>query len=259
MRPARPRASRQLSWTVLARFRSTPPFGSVRLPGNGAGRSKWGRAGRREGRGAKGRARRGGRGALKGARGDAAKPRRLACHELGTSVPTVALTRSQPLREATCDRHRPFSNGRSGRGALRLGPPEVLPRRPRPFRRSSARAVPAPAQAAFRPLGSLSRPRPPPPQRQPSLSGAMAAAAGDGAAKPLQCAMKLANGAIELDTGNRPRVRRPNTRRGRSSRRLRAPPTCSLPGGRERGRGPGWAPSGTPPAVPGAPGSGVCL
>ncbi|KAM5295623.1 VPS9 domain-containing protein 1 isoform 2-T2 [Glossophaga mutica] len=33
----------------------------------------------------------------------------------------------------------------------------------------------------------------------------MAAAAGDGAAKPLQCAMKLANGAIELDTGNRPR------------------------------------------------------
>uniref|UniRef100_A0A287BAS0 VPS9 domain containing 1 n=1 Tax=Sus scrofa TaxID=9823 RepID=A0A287BAS0_PIG len=33
----------------------------------------------------------------------------------------------------------------------------------------------------------------------------MAAAAGDGAVKPLQCAMKLANGAIELDTGNRPR------------------------------------------------------
>lgn len=36
----------------------------------------------------------------------------------------------------------------------------------------------------------------------------MAAAAGDGSVKPLQCAMKLANGAIELDTGNRPRVRR---------------------------------------------------
>ncbi|KAM4833953.1 VPS9 domain-containing protein 1 isoform 2-T2 [Thomomys bottae] len=33
----------------------------------------------------------------------------------------------------------------------------------------------------------------------------MAAAAGDGAAKPLQSAMKLAHGAIELDTGNRPR------------------------------------------------------
>ncbi|XP_043291488.1 VPS9 domain-containing protein 1 isoform X1 [Cervus elaphus] len=33
----------------------------------------------------------------------------------------------------------------------------------------------------------------------------MAAAAGDGSVKPLQCAMKLANGAIELDTGNRPR------------------------------------------------------
>ncbi|XP_062033863.1 VPS9 domain-containing protein 1 isoform X2 [Lepus europaeus] len=33
----------------------------------------------------------------------------------------------------------------------------------------------------------------------------MAAAAGDAAVKPLQSAMKLANGAIELDTGNRPR------------------------------------------------------
>ncbi|XP_023561008.1 VPS9 domain-containing protein 1 isoform X1 [Octodon degus] len=33
----------------------------------------------------------------------------------------------------------------------------------------------------------------------------MAAAAGDGPAKPLQSAMKMANGAIELDTGNRPR------------------------------------------------------
>ncbi|XP_053411945.1 VPS9 domain-containing protein 1 isoform X2 [Nycticebus coucang] len=33
----------------------------------------------------------------------------------------------------------------------------------------------------------------------------MATAAGDGAVKPLQSAMKLANGAIELDTGNRPR------------------------------------------------------
>uniref|UniRef100_A0A8D0GNR1 Uncharacterized protein n=1 Tax=Sphenodon punctatus TaxID=8508 RepID=A0A8D0GNR1_SPHPU len=35
-----------------------------------------------------------------------------------------------------------------------------------------------------------------------------AASGGDGLAamKPLQSAMKLANGAIELDTGNRPRV-----------------------------------------------------
>ncbi|KAM6224855.1 VPS9 domain-containing protein 1 [Rhynchocyon petersi] len=33
----------------------------------------------------------------------------------------------------------------------------------------------------------------------------MAAAAGDGTVKPLQSAMKLANGAIELDTSNRPR------------------------------------------------------
>ncbi|XP_008048228.1 LOW QUALITY PROTEIN: VPS9 domain-containing protein 1 [Carlito syrichta] len=33
----------------------------------------------------------------------------------------------------------------------------------------------------------------------------MAAGAGDGSVKPLQSAMKLANGAIELDTGNRPR------------------------------------------------------
>lgn len=51
---------------------------------------------------------------------------------------------------------------------------------------------PAPAAAASR--------SPPPPS-------AMAAAAGDGGAKPLQSAMKLANKAIELDTGNRPRVR----------------------------------------------------
>lgn len=41
----------------------------------------------------------------------------------------------------------------------------------------------------------------------------MAAAAGDGAAKPLQSAMKLANKAIELDTDNRPRVRLGGARR----------------------------------------------
>ncbi|KAM6177476.1 VPS9 domain-containing protein 1 [Erethizon dorsatum] len=48
----------------------------------------------------------------------------------------------------------------------------------------------------------------------------MAAAAGDCAAKPLQNAMKLANGAIELDTGSRPRTAAGSGRilRGRVSR-----------------------------------------
>ncbi|KAG8508173.1 hypothetical protein J0S82_010730 [Galemys pyrenaicus] len=41
----------------------------------------------------------------------------------------------------------------------------------------------------------------------------MAAAAGDGVARPLQCAMKLANAAIELDAGSRPRVRHEGGRR----------------------------------------------
>lgn len=65
-----------------------------------------------------------------------------------------------------------------------------LPQRPQPRTARSGLEASAP------PLP----PMPPPP-------GAMAAAAGDGAAKPLQSAMKLANKAIELDTGNRPRVR----------------------------------------------------
>ncbi|XP_058135529.1 LOW QUALITY PROTEIN: VPS9 domain-containing protein 1 [Dasypus novemcinctus] len=69
------------------------------------------------------------------------------------------------------------------------GPP--LGRLPRPRRRRSGPRPPAPS------LGSRLRlPLPP---------GAMAAAAGDGTVRPLQSAMKLANGAIELDTGNRPR------------------------------------------------------
>ncbi|TKC38612.1 hypothetical protein EI555_010149, partial [Monodon monoceros] len=81
------------------------------------------------------------------------------------------------------------------------GLPEVASRRYRLFRRSGARATPAPAHAAFRYPG-----RPPRPSAATAYSaGAMAAAVGDGAVKPLQCAMKLANGAIELDTGNRPR------------------------------------------------------
>lgn len=80
----------------------------------------------------------------------------------------------------------------------------------------------------------------------------MAAAAGDGAVKPLQCAMKLANGAIELDTGNRPRVRRHKARRGR---RPQAPPERPpARGGSGAGVG---APSGTSPAAPGARGAGV--
>lgn len=73
----------------------------------------------------------------------------------------------------------------------------------------------------------------------------MAAAAGDGAAKPLQSAMKLANKAIELDTGNRPRVRLGGTRQQHLCGRRWA-----LVGGRVEGpgapdaRGSG---SGTPP------------
>lgn len=80
----------------------------------------------------------------------------------------------------------------------------MRPRRCRFFRRSGARAEPAPARLAFRAPGP--RPRPSAAAAAAaSPAGAMAAAAGDGAVKPLQCAMKLANGAIELDTGNRPR------------------------------------------------------
>lgn len=69
------------------------------------------------------------------------------------------------------------------------------------FRWSWARAAPGPGHVAFR---APSRP-PRPSAATASPAGAMAAAAGDGSVKPLQCAMKLANGAIELDTGNRPR------------------------------------------------------
>lgn len=73
-------------------------------------------------------------------------------------------------------------------------------------------------------------PRLPPP---PPPLGAMAAAAGDGTVKPLQSAMKLANGAIELDTGNRPRVRRG----GGGAWPLRvAPGGTPARGGRGRGR-----------------------
>lgn len=85
------------------------------------------------------------------------------------------------------------------------------------------------------PLGLHHRPHRPPP-------GAMAAAAGDGTVKPLQCAMKLANGAIELDTGNQPRVRRDEARR-------RLSPTEASPVGVGEGGAPGWAPARTPPAA----------
>lgn len=71
-----------------------------------------------------------------------------------------------------------------------------------PFRRCAAPTAPSAAHSAFR-FGSVR----PAPAARPPPPGAMAAAAGDGAAKPLQSAMKLANKAIELDTGNRPRVR----------------------------------------------------
>lgn len=73
----------------------------------------------------------------------------------------------------------------------------------------------------------------------------MAAAAGDGAVKPLQCAMKLANGAIELDTGNRPRVRRGEARRGR-------PGPEASPVGVGEGGAAGWAPARIPRWLGGA-------
>ncbi|XP_070244618.1 VPS9 domain-containing protein 1 isoform X3 [Bos mutus] len=89
-------------------------------------------------------------------------------------------------------------------GAAGSGPglPEVGPCWYRLFRWSWARAEPGPAHVAFR---AWSRPPRPSAAATASPAGAMAAAAGDGSVKPLQCAMKLANGAIELDTGNRPR------------------------------------------------------
>ncbi|XP_061243038.1 VPS9 domain-containing protein 1 isoform X7 [Bos javanicus] len=89
-------------------------------------------------------------------------------------------------------------------GAAGSGPglPEVGPCWYRLFRWSWARAEPGPAHVAFR---AWSRPPRPSAATTASPAGAMAAAAGDGSVKPLQCAMKLANGAIELDTGNRPR------------------------------------------------------
>lgn len=94
---------------------------------------------------------------------------------------------------------------RGGAAGSGSGLPEVGPCWYRLFRWSWARAEPGPAHVAFR---AWSRPPRPSAGATASPAGAMAAAAGDGSVKPLQCAMKLANGAIELDTGNRPRVRR---------------------------------------------------
>ncbi|XP_019834900.2 VPS9 domain-containing protein 1 isoform X3 [Bos indicus] len=91
---------------------------------------------------------------------------------------------------------------RGGAAGSGSGLPEVGPCWYRLFRWSWARAEPGPAHVAFR---AWSRPPRPSAGATASPAGAMAAAAGDGSVKPLQCAMKLANGAIELDTGNRPR------------------------------------------------------
>lgn len=83
---------------VSARLRRSTQFGSLetgRGGARGSGRGDEGGA-RREGKGEER-----GQGTVKGARGDAARPRRLACHKRGIWVPTVALTRSQVLRETT--------------------------------------------------------------------------------------------------------------------------------------------------------------
>lgn len=131
--------------------------------------------------------------------------------------------------------------------AARAGQPEVRPRRSRVFRRSAARAVPAPSHSSFRSSGRSPRPWA---ASTASPPGAMAAAAGDGAVKPLQCAMKLANGAIELDTGNRPRVRRGAARRGEAG----PAPTRGRLSGRGQGRGRGVG-AGRTPGGCGAPGA----
>lgn len=68
--------------------------------------------------------------------------------------------------------------------------------------------------------------------------------------KPLQCAMKLANGAIELDTGNQPRVRR-----GEAG----TAPDLGQPGGRGRGRDRGVGALQDPSGGSGALGSRVGL
>lgn len=129
-------------------------------------------------------------------------------------------------------------SGRPGRGCRKYalarptcsgGP--LLRWRPRPRKLRSGLRAARPA------------PQPPPPPPPP---GAMAAAAGDGAVKPLQCAMKLANGAIELDTGNRPRVRRGEARRGaaRRGRGWGRGPRRRPGGGAGLGGAAGWAPAG---------------
>ncbi|XP_057349028.1 VPS9 domain-containing protein 1 isoform X2 [Manis pentadactyla] len=170
----------------LGRPRWFPPFGSAPLRALGRGEAERG-AGRPDGRASSG-ARRG---------------PRLACHSLRGGrglwhLHTRGCVRTLLGRAATLRPRAPSP------GAARAELPEGLPPLPRPFRRSAARVAPLPQRlrSGLRAPGARPAPRRPPPPPQP---GAMATAAEDGAVKPLQCAMKLANGAIELDTGNQPR------------------------------------------------------
>lgn len=116
----------------------------------------------------------------------------------------MALTHPRLREDVTRARRHPSAPSaepRRGEGGAPGRAPAAAPPLP-PVRGSGGAASPA---SEFRAPGARPAPRRPPPPPQP---GAMATAAGDGAVKPLQCAMKLANGAIELDTGNQPRVRR---------------------------------------------------
>lgn len=123
-------------------------------------------------------------------------------HALGYSVMRLFESSVTPTSAPSAPGAERAARRRGGAAGSGPGLPEVGPCWYRLFRWSWARAEPGPAHVAFR---AWSRPPRPSAAATASPAGAMAAAAGDGSVKPLQCAMKLANGAIELDTGNRPR------------------------------------------------------
>lgn len=175
---------------------------------------------------------------------------RRTCHSRGVRVAGELARSRQRCAEVIGELRpqlRPFRPGRRAGGAG--GAAGSAPRRSRVFRRSVARAAPPPSHPSFRASGRSPRPWA---ASTASPPGAMAAAAGDGAVKPLQCAMKLANGAIELDTGNRPRVRRGAARRGAAG----PVPTRGRLSGRGRGRGRGVGAGRDPRRLRGA-GRGV--
>lgn len=158
------------------------------------------------------------------ARGEACQePRRRARGRAGAEGLSQARSEAPPL---------PPRTPAGGAGGAAGNAPETIPCVP------AVRGSGGPRSLAF--FVPVFRPSPRPwAASTASPPGAMAAAAGDGAVKPLQCAMKLANGAIELDTGNRPRVRRGAARRAR-------PPSEAGSVGVGEGGAAGWALAGTP-------------